>query len=189
MTLGMTPDSVSQTLPPHIAQLRCGLGWDAQVDSALDLDLTVLALGADGTLVDGKGGMIYAGRPRHASGAMKLLEDNLTGEGEGDDEELLVYLLTLPTDITKLLFVVSIDCGEMQKQDFSQAENAFWRILNDANQEVLLQCSLSNAQWQGVTMLLVASLERVDAQWKIVPCLEAAPQKNRNELLHQYLAE
>lgn len=185
----MTPDSVPQALPHHIVQLRCGLGWDAQVESALDLDMAVLALGANGTLVEGKGGMIYAGYPRHSSGAIKLLGDNLTGEGEGDDEELLIYLLKLPTDITKLLFVVSIDCGEAQKQDFSQAENAFWRILNDANQEVLLQCSLSNSQWQGVTMLLVASLERMDTQWQLIPCLEAAPQKNRNELLHQYLAD
>ncbi|UJB70729.1 TerD family protein [Acaryochloris sp. 'Moss Beach'] len=185
----MTPDSIPQALPHHIAQLRCGLGWDAQVESALDLDMVVLALGANGTLVEGKGGMIYAGHPRHSSGAIKLLGDNLTGEGEGDDEELLIHLLKLPTDITKLLFVVSIDCGEAQKQDFSQTENAFWRILNDANQEVLLQCSLSNAQWQGVTMLLVASLERMDTQWKLIPCLEPSPQKNRNELLHQYLAE
>lgn len=185
----MTPASGPRALPPHISQLRCGLGWDAQEESSLDLDLTVLALGVDGTLMDGNEGMIYAGRPRHPSGAIKLLADNLTGEGEGDDEELLVYLLMLPTDIAKLLFVVSIDCGETQKQDFSQTENAFWRILNDANQEVLLQCSLSNPQWQGVTMLLVATLERVDTQWQIVPCLEPARQKNRNELLHHYLAE
>lgn len=184
----MIPDSVPQALPHHISQLRCGLGWDAQVELSLDLDMAVLALGADGNLVEGKGGMVYAGHPRHESGAIKLLDDNLTGEGEGDDEELLMYLLKLPENITKLLFVVSIDCGETQKQDFSKIENAFWRILNDANQEVLLQCSLSNAQWQGVTMLFVASLERMDTQWQIVPCLEAAPQKNLNELLHQHLA-
>lgn len=184
----MTTDSGPQSLPKHVSQLRCGLGWDIQTEAALDLDMAVLALGADGKLVEGKEGMVYAGNPRHASGAIKLLNDNLTGEGEGDDEVLLVRLLKLPADITKLLFVVSIDCGEAQKQDFSQAENAFWRILDDANQEVLLQCSLSNAQWQGVTMLLVAALESVGTQWQMRSCLEAAPQKNRNELLHQYLA-
>lgn len=185
----MTPDPAPQSLPKHVAQLRCGLGWDIQTKTALDLDMAVLALGADGKLVEGKEGMIYAGHRRHPSRAIKLLNDNLTGEGEGDDEQLLIHLLTLPADIIKLLFVVSIDCGEAQKQDFSQAKNAFWRLLDDANQGVLLQCSLSNAQWQGVTMLLVASLERVDTQWQIVPCLAAAPQKNRNELLNQYLAD
>lgn len=79
----MTPASGPRALPPHISQLRCGLGWDAQEESSLDLDLTVLALGVDGTLMDGNEGMIYAGRPRHPSGAIKLLADNLTGEGKG----------------------------------------------------------------------------------------------------------
>ncbi|WP_299492959.1 TerD family protein [Acaryochloris sp. IP29b_bin.137] len=184
----MTSDSVPQPLPKHVSQLRCGLGWDAQIDAALDLDMAVLALGVDGRLVSGKSSLIYAGHPRHGSGAIQLLNDNLTGEGEGDDEALLIHLPKLPTEITQLLFVVSIDCGEEQKQDFSQTENAFWRILDHANQQVLLQCSLSNPQWAGVTMLRVATLERRDMQWQLVLGLKASPLKNLNELLHQYLS-
>lgn len=182
----MTSNPTPQPLSGHISQLHCGLGWDAQTEATLDLDMAVLALTADGKLADGNEGLIYAGHPRHQSGAIKLLNDNITGEGEGDDEELVIKLLTLPKGITKLLFVVTIDCGQEQKQDFSQAENAFWRILDNSKQEVLLRCSLSNSVWQGVTLLVVAALERMDTQWQLVSCLEASPQTNLNELLHEY---
>ncbi len=120
-------------------------------------------------------------------GVIQLLNDNITGDGEGDDEELVIQLLTVPQNITKLLFVVTIDCGQEQKQDFSQAANAFWRILDNSNPEVLLHCSLSNPVWQGVTLLAIAALERMDTQqWQLVSCLEVSPQKNLNELLHVY---
>ncbi|WP_299402174.1 TerD family protein [Acaryochloris sp. IP29b_bin.148] len=183
----MTPDSVPQALPRHISQLRCGLGWDAQMESVLDLDMAVLALEANGQLATGKADMIYAGHPRHPSGAIKLLNDNLTGEGDGDDEELFISLPKLPANITQLLFVVSIDGGEEQQQDFSQTENAFWRILDHASQDLLWQCSLSNPVWHSVTILFVAALEYREAQWWIVPYLNPSPQKNLNALLHQYL--
>lgn len=183
----MSPDSAPRLLPNRVSQLHCGLGWDAQSEAELDLDIAVLALAADGKLAAGKEGIIYAGHPRHQSGAIQLLNDSITGEGEGDDEQLLIRLLTLPTDITKLLFVVNIDCGQEQQQDFSQTENAFWRILDNASQQVLLHCSLSNSEWQGVTTLFVAALERMDTQWQLMRCLEASPLNTLNEVLHEYL--
>ncbi|NEQ53347.1 MAG: TerD family protein [Leptolyngbya sp. SIO3F4] len=149
----MTSDSVIQVLPSHVSQLQCGLGWDAQSETELDLDMAVLALDSSNKLVGGKEGFIYAGHPRHRSGTIQLLNDSITGEGEGDDEQLLINLLKLPTDITKFIFVVNIDCGEEQQQDFSQTPNAFWRLLNIANRQVLLNCPLSNPQWHGVTTL------------------------------------
>lgn len=182
----MTLDSTVQVLPKHISQLQCGLGWDAQPETELDLDMAVLALTADGKLSAGKAGLIYAGHPRHASGAIELLNDSITGDGDGDDEQLLIHLLRLPTDITTLLFVVNIDCGEEQQQDFSQIQNAFWRLVDRRSQQVLLNCSLSNAQWHEITTLLIATLERTATQWQVVSCLEASPLRNLNELLQQY---
>ena len=88
----MTPDSVVQPLPNSVAQLQCGLGWDARSETELDLDMAVLALTASGRLAAGKEGFIYAGHPRHASGAVQLLNDSITGEGDGDDEQLLINL-------------------------------------------------------------------------------------------------
>lgn len=183
----MTHDPTRQTLPDHVTQLRCGLGWDAQAETELDLDMAVFALAANGKLADGKAGFIYPGHPRHHSGAIQLLNDSITGEGDGDDERLLISLSALPVEITKLLFVVNIDCGEEQQQDFSQAENAFWLIFENTSRRVLLNCSLSNAQWHGVTTLLIASLERSEAQWILLSCLKASPCHTLNELLHEYL--
>lgn len=185
----MTSASPPQLLPSHVSLLRCGLGWDAQLDTELDLDMAVLALAANGKLADGKAGMIYAGQPRHQSGAIQLLNDSITGEGEGDDEQLLISLAGLPPEIMKLLFVVNIDCGEEQDQDFRQTDNAFWRIVDHRGQQVLLRCPLSNPDWKGVTTLLVATLERTDAQWQLVSCLEASPLKTLNGLLTEYLSD
>lgn len=184
----MPPNPAPQLLPHRTSQLRCGLGWDAQPETELDLDIAVLALTTNGNLAAGKEGVIYAGHPHHPSGAIQLLNDSITGEGEGDDEQLLIRLLKLPTDITKLLLVVDIDCGAEQQQDFSQTENAFWRILDHTSQQVLLRCSLCNADWQGVTTLFVATLERMETQWQLLPHLEPSPVNTLNELLQTYLS-
>ncbi|MEM7064463.1 MAG: TerD family protein [Cyanobacteria bacterium P01_B01_bin.77] len=183
----MTSDSVVQRLPNSVSQLQCGLGWDAQPEIELDLDMAVLALTASGRLASGKEGFIYVGHPRHLSGAIQLLNDSITGEGEGDDEQLVVSLLRLPTDIKKLIFVVNIDCGEAQQQDLSQVQNAFWRLLDKNSRRVLLHHSLSNPQWQGITTLFVATLEHVENRWQLISSLEPSSLKNLNELLHQYL--
>ncbi len=175
-----------QRLPNYMSQLQCGLGWDAQAEIELDLDMAVLALASNGKLAAGKEGFIYAGHPRHQSGAIQLLNDNITGEGEGDDEQLLISLSRLSTDITKLMFVVNIDFGEEQQQDFSQTQNAFWRLIDCSSRQTLLHQSLSNAQWQGITTLLVAELDRIDDHWQLIPSLEPSPQKNLNELLNEY---
>lgn len=182
----MTSNAIPQALPKQVSQLQCGLGWDAQFETELDLDMAVLALDTNGKLVAGKESFIYAGHPRHSSGAIQLLNDNITGEGEGDDEQLVISLFKLPADISKLLFVVNIDCGEEQQQDFSQTQNAFWRLLTVASRQVLLNCSLSNPQWQGITMLFVATLERMTEQWHLTPCLEPSPLQNLNDLLQHY---
>ncbi|NEQ54154.1 MAG: stress protein, partial [Leptolyngbya sp. SIO3F4] len=75
---------------------------------------------------------------------------------------------------------------EEQQQDFSQTPNAFWRLLNIANRQVLLNCPLSNPQWHGVTTLFVAVLERVESQWQLASCLKPSPSQNLRELLHHY---
>ncbi|MEM8613813.1 MAG: TerD family protein [Cyanobacteria bacterium P01_H01_bin.105] len=183
----MNPNSVVQRLPNSVFKLQCGLGWDAQSDTELDLDMAVLALNAKGRLSAGKAGFVYAGHPRHQSGAIQLLNDSITGEGEGDDEQLVISLLKLPTDIKKLIFVVNIDCSEEQQQDLSQIQNAFWRLLDSSTRRVLLHHSLSNAHWKDTTILFVATLEHLENQWQLASSLEPSPLKNLNELLHQYL--
>ncbi len=182
----MNPNAGIQHLPNYVSQLQCGLGWDAQSEVELDLDMAVLALNRNGKLAAGKEGFIYAGHPRHQSGAIQLLNDSITGEGEGDDEQLLINLLRLSTDITKLMFVVSIDCGEEQQQDFSQTQNAFWRLLDVSSRQTLLHQSLSNSQWQGITTLVVAELERGTEQWQLISHLEPSPSNNLHELLYHY---
>ncbi|MEO0867452.1 MAG: TerD family protein [Cyanobacteria bacterium J06642_11] len=183
----MNADSNTRPLPHRVSLLHCGLGWDAQPEAELDLDMAVLALNADGQLAEGKAGFVYAGHPRHPSGAIQLLNDNITGEGEGDDEQLVVNLRTLPADITKLIFVVTLDCSEEQQQDLGQVKNAFWRLFERSTRKVFLHHGLSNGQWQGITTLFVATLERATDGWQLIPNIEPSPLQNLNQLLHHYL--
>jgi tellurium resistance protein TerD len=183
----MAPEVVMQCLPGYVSQLRCGLGWDAQLDTELDLDLAVLCLDATEKLVAGKEGFIYAGHPHHHSGAINLLNDSITGEGEGDDEQLLINLTILPKAVTKLIFVVNIDCAEAQQQDFNQLPNAFWRLLEGDSRDILLHHDLSNLHWSGITTLFGATLERHDQHWLLVSTVQPCPFQTLNELLHHYL--
>lgn len=180
-------NTTTQPLPSYVSQLQFGLGWDAQPNAELDLDLAVLALTSDGKLAQDKEGLIYAGRPRHLSGAIRLLNDSTTGEGDGDDERLLINLLTLPSDITKLIFVININCGEEQQQDFGQVHNAFWRLLDGSSQEVLVHQPLTGNAWDGLTTLRAAVLDRLANQWQLTTGLAALPFNSLNALLQQYL--
>ncbi|NET35220.1 MAG: TerD family protein [Cyanothece sp. SIO1E1] len=168
-------------------QLKCGLGWDAAVDNDFDLDIAALCLDSTGKLPRGITDLVYVGAPKHDSGAIALLNDNLTGEGEGDDERMIIDLPSVPQSITGIIFAVTIDCGREQQQDFSQVQNAFWRLVDSSTGKTLIHQSLSNSDLAGKTALLTAALERAQADWCLMPLREAMTLNNMNELLNQYL--
>ena len=115
---------------PGLKKLMCGLGWDVVKHSGgglfgafsntsnCDLDASVICLNQDGK-VRNLADVIYFKNLSHKSGAITHLGDNLTGAGDGDDEQILVDLSQLPPEIKQLVFTVNIyDCVN-RKQDFS----------------------------------------------------------------------
>lgn len=172
-------------------RLKCGLGWDMTEsdrgsDNDFDLDLIALCLDDTGKLPRGKTDLIYAGHPKHDSGAIILANDNLTGEGEGDDESMLVNLNQIPQTIAQIIFAVAIDCGDDLKQDFSEVKNGFWRLYDRFSGEILIHQSLSNPEWVGKTALLTATVKRQESGWLLMPLVETMTVNRLNELLWKY---
>ncbi|MEM8779310.1 MAG: TerD family protein [Cyanobacteria bacterium P01_G01_bin.49] len=161
---------------PGLSNLMCGLGWDvAQGGGGLlglfkgtdfDLDASVLCLNARDKLKS-KSDVVYFGNLRHKSGAITHLGDNLTGKGEGDDEQVLVNLAEIPAEINKLIFVVHIYHAKQRKQDFGQVKNAFVRLVDLRNNKEIARYHLSGEEYQGATGMILAEVYRQDNEWKM----------------------
>ncbi len=127
---------------PGLSKIQIGLGWDARVTdgSQYDLDASVFLLNSSGK-VRSDNDFIFYNNLKGVNGAVEHMGDNLTGEGEGDDEVIKLNLKQLESDapdVEKLSFVVTIHEAESRKQNFGQINNAFIRIVNqDDNKEIV----------------------------------------------------
>ncbi|GJD22041.1 stress protein [Rivularia sp. IAM M-261] len=163
---------------PGLTKIMCGLGWDVAKRAGggifgafsktndCDLDASVICLDSNGKIRDAAN-VIYFGNLSHKSGAITHLGDNLTGAGDGDDEQVIVDLSRIPNDISKLVFTVNIyDCIE-RKQDFTQVKNAFVRLVNTANNKELAKYNLSGSEYQGMTGMVMAEIYNHNNEWKM----------------------
>lgn len=179
---------------PGLEKVMCGLGWDVAQKSGLlglfkanefDLDASVLCLTARNKLKS-KSDVIYFGNLRHKSGAITHLGDNLTGKGEGDDEEILVDLPQVPADITKLVFVVNIYNALQRQQDFGQVKNAFVRLVNLKNNQEIARYNLSGTAYQGATGMILAEVYRQEDDWKMAAVGEGIKVNGLQEMMNNY---
>ena len=182
---------------PGLTKLICGLGWDVAKRSGggffsnfsssgqdYDLDASVICLDANGKLTDNKN-VVYFGNLRHPSGFITHQGDNLTGAGDGDDEVIIVDLPRIPTQITKVVFVVNIyQCIE-RKQDFGQIENAFVRLVNSNNKE-LARYNLSGKEYMGMTGMVLAEVYRHNNEWKMAAIGNGVNVNGLGELIKSY---
>ena len=125
---------------PGLKNIMVGLGWDVNAyDSGADFDLDAAAfmLGADGKCPTDKEFVFY-GNLVHPSESVKHMGDNLTGEGEGDDEQVQIDLSKVPANIERIAFTVTIYEAEARRQNFGQVSNAFIRLV-DENLDQLAQ--------------------------------------------------
>jgi tellurium resistance protein TerD len=159
---------------PNLTRIMCGLGWDVVEKSQgwfggnhdFDLDASVLCLNAQDKFTDNSN-LVYFGNLRHKSGAIAHLGDNLTGKGDGDDEQVIVDLPNVPANIDKLVFVVNIYQANQRKQDFSQVKNAFVRLVNMGNNQEIARYELSGDQYSGKTSMIMAEIYRHQNEWKM----------------------
>ena len=152
---------------PGLKHLLIGLGWDVnKYDGGgdFDLDASAFLLKKDGK-VTGDSDFVFYGNLKHASGAVVHQGDNLTGEGEGDDEQIKVDLSLVPDTINKIDFTVTIYEAEKRKQNFGQVSNAFIRVVDEDKNEELIRFDLGE-DFSIETAVVVGELYRNNGEWK-----------------------
>ena len=129
---------------PGLKSIMVGLGWDVNAfDTGADFDLDAAAFmcGSNGKCPTEKE-FIFYGNLEHPTGCVKHMGDNLTGSGEGDDEQIMVDLTQVPSDIERIAFTVTIYDADVRRQNFGQVSNAFIRIVDDATGKELIHFDL-----------------------------------------------
>ncbi|MFD9322698.1 TerD family protein [Streptomyces sp. NPDC060053] len=144
---------------PLLSQVKMGLGWEpAFRGKDIDLDASVIAYGPQRNHIDS----CYFGKLSIVNGAIKHSGDNLTGEGGGDDEVIVVDLGRLPQEVSGLVFTVNSFSG----QKFTEVAKAYCRLLDAATGEELVRFDLTGAEPQ--TGVLMAKLIRqFSGEWEM----------------------
>lgn len=152
---------------PSLKKLLVGLGWDVnQYDSGADFDLDAAAflLGADGKVIT-DAEFVFYGNLKHNSGAVEHMGDNLTGEGDGDDEQIVVDLSLVPANVEKIAFTVTIYDAEVRRQNFGQVSNAYIHIMDEVGNTDLIRYDLGE-DFSIETAVVVGELYRHNGEWK-----------------------
>ena len=150
-----------------LKHIMVGLGWDGNAfDSGADFDLDASAFmcGANGKCPTEKEFVFY-GNLEHPSGAVKHQGDNLTGEGDGDDEQIFVDLKAIPESVDKIAFTVTIYEAQERRQNFGQVSNAYIRIVDEDTNQELIRYDLGE-DFSIETAIVVGELYRHNGEWK-----------------------
>ncbi|WZL72912.1 TerD family protein [Clostridiaceae bacterium 35-E11] len=152
---------------PGLTKVLVGLGWDTnKYDGGHDFDLDTAAfmLGEAGK-VSSEQDFVFYNNLKDPSGAVTHMGDNLTGAGDGDDEQIKIELNKVPANVHKIAFTVTIHEADQRNQNFGQVSNAFIRIMNDDNGEELIRYDLGE-DFSIETAVVVGELYRHGAEWK-----------------------
>lgn len=152
---------------PGLKNVIIGLGWDVNAfDSGADFDLDAAAfmVGADGRCPSDKE-FIFYGNLSHPSESVTHLGDNLTGSGDGDDEQIRIDLSKVPANIEKIAFTVTIYDADSRRQNFGQVSNAFIRIVDEASGTELIRYDLGE-DFSIETAVVVGELYKNNGEWK-----------------------
>ncbi|MFI2372962.1 TerD family protein [Streptomyces sp. NPDC018833] len=144
---------------PLLSQVKMGLGWEpAFRGKDIDLDASVIAYGPSRNHLDS----CYFGKLSILGGAIKHSGDNLTGEGAGDDEVIVVDLGRLPADATGLVFTVNSFSG----QKFTEVAKAYCRLLDAATGEELVRFDLTGAEPQ-TGVMMAKLIKQFSGEWEM----------------------
>ncbi len=152
--MGVSPQQGRQCFAdqggPGLTAVIVGLGWDIRTTTGTDFDLDASALLLNsGGKVASDAHFIFFNNPKSPDGSVEHTGDNLTGEGEGDDEQIKIDLATVPADVEKITFPVSIYDAENRQQSFGQVRNAFIRVVNQAGGAEIARYDLSEGRLHG----------------------------------------
>ena len=161
--ISLTKDS------PNLDKIVVGLGWDVNAHrgffgSDFDLDASCFCLNESGK-VGSKADFVYFGNRKNSNKSVVHTGDNLTGAGDGDDEQIIVNLKSVPDSIVKIAFTVNIFNAKLRKQTFGQVNNAFIRVVDSSNNSEMCRYNLGK-DFKDETAVVFGELYRHNGEWK-----------------------
>lgn len=152
---------------PGLKNIIVGLGWDVnKYDGGFSFDLDTAAFLTDANgKVTTDTDFVFYNNLRHPSGSVTHLGDNLTGVGDGDDEQIKVQLDAVPAQIQKIDFTVTIHEALQRNQNFGQVSNAYIRVLDETTGQELIRYDLGE-DFSIETAVVVGELYRYNGEWK-----------------------
>jgi tellurium resistance protein TerD len=151
---------------PGLTAVLVGLGWDVRTTTGADFDLDASALlvGTNGKILSDQH-FVFFNNLVSPDGSVEHTGDNLTGEGEGDDEAIKVNLAGVPAEVDKIVITVSIYDAEARGQSFGQVRNAYIRVVNQANDAEITRYDLSEDA-SSETAMIFGEVYRNGSDWK-----------------------
>ncbi len=151
---------------PGLTAVTVGLGWDVRTTTGTDFDLdaSAIMLTSSGKAVS-DAHFVFFNNLKSPDGSVEHTGDNLTGEGEGDDEALKVNLAGVPTEVDRVVFPVSIYDADTRGQSFGQVRNAFIRVVNQAGGTEIARYDLTEDA-STETAMVFGELYRSGSDWK-----------------------
>lgn len=191
-------DKVNLSKQSHsLSKITLGLGWDVVNQSKkkglfgfmssvpnIDCDASAFMLDANGKLAS-RSDIVFFGNLSSKCGSVIHNGDNLTGEGDGDDEQIVVDLNRVPSNIGEIVFVVNIYDAKSRGQHFGMIENAFIRVVDNNTFRELARFDLTNS-YSGKTAMIFGSLKRVGNEWEFIAIGEGTDDNSVSELARRY---
>ncbi|MEY8517365.1 TerD family protein [Lachnospiraceae bacterium 29-84] len=177
-----------------LSKVVIGLGWDEveQKKRGLfsakpqDIDCDASAFLLIGGKLRDKKDIVYFGNLRHPSGTVQHMGDNLTGAGEGDDEQIIVDLAKVPDEYDRIVVVVNIYQAVQRKQHFGMIRNAFIRLVDGRNNNEMCRYNLTE-DYSGMTAMIFGEVYRYNGEWKFNAIGQGTSDPGIGELANRYL--
>ncbi|WP_378951209.1 TerD family protein [Pelosinus sp. sgz500959] len=182
-----------------LSELIVGLGWDPVEQSGggflsglfgnkkaeFDCDASAILLDVNDKFTR-KEHVIFFNNLKSPCGSVTHLGDNLTGGGDGDDEQIIIQLNKVPDNVHKIVFVVNIYDCQKRKQDFGMIKNAFIRVVNKGNMEEITRYNLTD-NYAGKTALIVGEVYRRQGEWKFGALGQSTQDTSINAVVGRYV--
>ncbi len=151
---------------PNLTAIAVGLGWDVRSTAGddFDLDASALALGDNHKILSDEW-FVFFNNLKSPDGSIEHQGDNLTGEGDGDDEVINIDLKSVPPQAVSIVITVSIYDAEARRQSFGQVRNAYIRVVNLANDVELARYDLTEDA-SVETAMVFGEVYRHSGEWK-----------------------
>lgn len=178
----------------RLRRIMVGLGWDqieqrrglfSKPAAEIDCDASAFLIAADTGKLYGGGDVVYFGNLKHATGCVVHQGDNLTGAGDGDDEQIFVDLGNLDQGYSKIVFVVNIYQARERHQHFGMIRNAFIRLVDADTGVEFCKFNLSE-NYDGMTAMVVGEVYRKDGEWKFSAVGQATTDNDVSSLGRRY---